>query len=371
MIRVLQIVTDMRCGGLETMIMNYNRKIDRTKIQFDFLVHRQAKGDYEEEIKNLGGKIYRLPRLDPWSFWYRKQLDRFFKEHTEYQVVHCHLDCMAGIPLFYAKKHGVPVRIAHAHSSSQTKDFKYLAKLWFRREITKNATHLFACGEKAGNFMFRTNQYLILNNAIDCKKYMYTKERRKDMRKKIGISNDATVYGHVGRFDVPKNHTFLIDIFAEIKKRDKKAMLLLVGDGALRKKMEKKVKKLGLCKSVWFLGKREDVPMLLQAMDAFLFPSIYEGLPLSVIEAQAAGLPCFLSRNVPEECKKTELVQRISLKISAKEWAERICGQMKEKGRERKNTGEEIRKAGFDIERNAKWLQQFYLEEVKKAEGDG
>ena len=152
-IRILYVVTYMGRGGLETMLMNYYRQIDRNEVQFDFLVHRDFEADYDKEILKLGGKIYHLPRLNPWDYRYLKKLDEFFQQHKEYKIVHSHLDCMAGIPLKYAKKNGIPVRIAHAHSKSQDKDFKYPLKLWMKRMIPRYATKLFACGEEAGEWM--------------------------------------------------------------------------------------------------------------------------------------------------------------------------------------------------------------------------
>ena len=359
MIRILHIVTYMGRGGLETMIMNYYRNIDRTKVQFDFLVHRDFEADYDEEIQKLGGKIYRLPRLNPFSKEYLNRLRSFFNEHKEYEIVHSHLDCMSGIPLNIAKECGVPVRIAHAHSSSQTKDMKYLLKLFFKRNIAKTATDLFACGEKAGQWMFGTDRFHVLNNAIKTQEYIYNKETASRKRKELAIPEEVFVIGHVGRFAPPKNHTFLIDVYGEIKKQKPNAYLLLVGDGELKASIEGKVKNLELDNSVIFTGLRSDVNELLQAMDIFLFPSIYEGLPVSIVEAQAAGLPCFISDKVPSECKKTDLVQQLSLDMTVKEWADCI---LKVKTDKRRDMSEEIKQAGFDIVENVRWLENYYIE---------
>ena len=361
-IRVLHIVTHMNRGGLETMIMNYYRHIDRSRLQFDFLVHRSNMADYDEEILSMGGKIYRLSSLNPLDPRYLRSLDTFFAEHKEYRIVHCHLDCMAGIPLKYAKKHGVPVRIAHSHNSNQTKDAKYILKLFYKRNIVKYANRLFACGDDAGKWMFKTDEFTVLNNAIDAASYSYCAETARSVRAGFGIPVHALIVGHVGRLCPQKNHSFIIRIFAEILKKRSDAVLLLVGEGELRAETEKLAEELGARENVIFAGLRSDVPELLQAMDVFLFPSMYEGLPLSMVEAQAAGLPCLISDKVPIECKKTDLVQQISLEESPEVWANAVLSAA---DTQRKNTLEDIRRSGFDVRENAQWLQDFYFGVVK------
>lgn len=362
-IRILQVVTHMNRGGLETMIMNYYRRIDRSKVQFDFLVHRTEEAAYDAEILALGGKIYRLSPMNPLSRRYLSKLDSFFSDHQEYRIVHCHLDCMAGIPLKYAKKHGVPVRIAHSHNSSQTRDVKYPLKLFYKRNIPHYATDLFACGEDAGRWMFGTEKFTVLNNAIDASAYCCNAEVAGEIRRELGIASDALVVGHVGRFCPPKNHSFLIDVFSRVLKQRPGSVLVLVGGGELQHQAELQVRKLGIEKNVIFTGVRSDVPRLLQAMDVFQFPSIYEGLPVSIVEAQAAGLPCLISDKVPIECKKTDLVKQISLAESVDAWADAVLDAAKVP---RRNTLEEIRAAGFDIAENAKWLEEYYLSKQKE-----
>lgn len=359
-IRVLHVVTYMGRGGLETMIMNYYRHIDRSKVQFDFLVHRDFEADYDAEILSLGGKIYRLPRLNPISGNYLSELDKFFSMHKEYRIVHCHLDCMAGIPLKYARKHGVPVRIAHAHSTNQTKDSKYLLKLIYKCNICDNATSLFACSQAAGQWMFEKDDFCVMNNAIDSFQYVYDAEVRCSVRQELGLAKDDIVVGHVGRLMTPKNHEFLLRFFAVLPENSR---LLLVGDGELRQNLERQADELGIRSRVIFAGVRSDVNRLLQAMDVFAFPSLYEGLPVSIVEAQAAGLPCVISDKVPIECKKTELVQQIPLNAGAKVWADavlKLCNQP------RQNTQDQIIKAGFDIEEKASWLTDYYFSQYEK-----
>lgn len=363
-IRVLHVVTYMGRGGLETMIMNYYRNMDRSKVQFDFLTHRDERWDYDDEIEELGGKIYHLPRLNPFSPRYLNALDNFFKEHKEYKIVHCHQDCLSGIVLKYAKKNGVPITIAHSHSSNQNKDFKYLIKVIAKKSIVKYSDKLFACGKEAGDWMFKTSDFEILNNAIDTKRYIYNEKKSLKVKEKLNIT-DKFVIGHVGRFRCEKNHSFIIDIFNEVCKKDSNSVLLLVGDGPLEKEIKKKVNNLGLEDKVKFLGARDDVNDLMQGMDVFLLPSLYEGFPLTMIESQASGLDCIISDKVPKECIVTNNVKSISLEESPEYWANEI---IKSKNKKRKSLYNEIQGAKFDIKSNAIWLQEFYLKNIAKGD---
>lgn len=357
-IRVLHIVTTMNRGGLETMIMNYYRNIDRSKVQFDFLVHRNQESDYDQEILSLGGKIYRINHLNPFSFKYRKELKQFFKNHSEYKIVHCHLDCMSSIPLSYAKKAGIGVRIAHSHNSNQDKNLKYLLKLFYKRKISKVSTDLFACGDKAGKWMFGNSEFSVINNAINTKQFLFDVNLSNKMREKLNIK-DKFVIGHVGRFNEQKNHNFIIDIFKELTLINNNVILLLVGDGNLKNEIEKKVKDLGLSKYVIFYGKCDCINKIMQAFDIFLFPSLYEGLPVTMVEAQASGLKCFISNKVPRECIITDNVVILNLDDSSKNWAINI--NKYSNGYIRKNMLKSISDNGFDIEKRVKELEEFYI----------
>ena len=363
-IRVLQVVTHMNRGGLETMLMNYYRHIDRNKVQFDFLVHRNERADYDDEIESLGGKIYRLPRLVPWSISYRKKLELFFRTYPQYRIVHVHQDCLSSVILKVAQKCSIPVRIAHSHSSSQDKDYKYPIKLFYKQFIPKYATALFACGRIAGDWMFGGAPFEVLNNAINTQEYRYKDATARRIREQLAISKEAFVIGHVGRFSPPKNHAFIIDIFAEAVKKDPKAILMLVGDGDLRSDIEDKVKSLGLEDCVVFTGVCDNVNEMMQAMDVFVFPSLYEGLPVSMVEAQASGLPCIISEKVPSDCSIADLVQTISLTESPELWAKQILSA---KNTHHRDTYEEIMCSGFDITENAKWLEEYYLSKQKES----
>lgn len=363
MIRILHIVSYMQRGGLETLIMNCYRHIDREKMQFDFIVHRDFRSDYDDEIETLGGKIYRLPRLNPFSSSYKKALLDFFRTHTEYKIVHCHLDCMSALPLTAAKQCGVPVRIAHAHSSNQSRNWKYPLKRFFMRGIPKVATCFFACSEKAGQWMFPEQDVTVINNGIETTAFAFNSVVRAEMRSDLGIEQDL-VLGHIGRFMPEKNHTFLIDIFSEVHKRVPNTRLILMGTGPLEDQVKEKVSKLGLSDVVQFLGVRTDVHRILQAVDIFVLPSLYEGLGISAVEAQAAGAYCVLANNVPQVCKMTDNADFVSLAESPSRWADVILSKDVSY---RIDHSQEILAARYDIRATADWLQAFYYKEQEKA----
>ena len=356
-IRILQVVTYMGRGGLETMLMQYYRHIDRNLVQFDFLVHRPFRADYDDEIEALGGKIYRLPRLVPWRRSYKKALSNFFAAHPEYRIVHVHQDCLSGVILQAAQEHGVPVRIAHSHNSNQDFNWKYPIKRFYMRNIPTYATALLACGKAAGDWLFGGKAYQVLPNAIDLDSYRPEASCRRSMRKELGIAENAFVVGHVGRFHPVKNHAFLLRVFAKIKKQRSNACLLLVGDGYLRQKIQKNAAKMGLSDCVIFTGVRQDVPQLMQAMDVFILPSVAEGLPVTLVEAQAAGLPCVASTGVPRESGLTDLVRFLPLKAGFLAWSEQICQCQAVKA----DTHRLLEQAGYAIGKSAGKLQQYYL----------
>jgi glycosyltransferase involved in cell wall biosynthesis len=345
----------MNRGGLETMLMNYYRKLDRNKVQFDFLVHRKEAGDYEKEILELGGRIFRVPNLNPLSINYYRELNKFFKYH-KYKVVHCHLGCMSAFPLRIAKKYGVQIRIAHSHSKSQDMDWKYPIKLLSRYLIPRYTTHFFSCGEEAGKWVFRNRSFEIIKNAIDVEKFQYNIEEREEMRRKLQVE-DHVILGHVGRFSPAKNHAYLIDIFEAYSKKNPSAILWLIGEGNGKAAVQRTVKERGLEGKVTFWGSRTDVDCFYQSMDVFVFPSKYEGLPVTMVEAQTSGLPCIISDKVPKECIVTNLVQQVPLEGALKMWENAIDRAIKMK---RQNTAEQIKEAGFDVSENVLKLQELY-----------
>lgn len=353
--RILQVVTYMGRGGIETMLMNYYRHMDRTKIQFDFLVHREFRADFDDEIEALGGRIYRVPPMNPLKSSYRKALDAFFREHP-YEIVHCHLNYKSGVVLSAAKKAGVPVRIAHAHTAGMSAGFAKLARILMKPLIPKTATRFMACGKNAGNAIFGNRAYTLVPNALNAEPLRFCPERRLAMRRSLGLQEEYTI-AHVGRFSAEKNHSFLLDVFAEVLKTEPSAKLVLAGDGDLRPAMEEKAAG-GLPEgSVRFLGVRKDIPELLQAADVFVFPSRFEGLPVTMIEAQAAGLPCVKSDTITDECVVTELVTSLPID-DPKPWAQAILSL---KNVPRTDRLAEIQASGYDITAAAEKLTHFYL----------
>ena len=362
-IRVLQVVTYMGRGGLETMLMNYYRHIDRSKVQFDFLVHRDFEADYDREIERLGGRIFHVSRLVPWSRSYRAELMAFFRAHPEYKIVHVHQDCLSAVALQCAAECGVPVRIAHSHNSNQDKNLKYLIKRHYMKQIPTFATDFFSCGKAAGDWMFGGHSYQILANAIDTAQYRFAPETRRAVRQELRLE-DCCVLGHVGRFHPQKNHSFLLEVFSECLRLNPNARLLLVGGGEGRSEIEAKAKELGLQDKVIFTGVRSDVNRLMQAMDVFVFPSLYEGLPVTMVEAQAAGLPCVISDRVPAECIVTSgLVTSMGVDETAAQWAQHILSRA---GTRKTDHGQEIAAAGYDITAAANRLEQFYLQRAEE-----
>ncbi len=363
-IKVLQIVTTMNRGGLETMLMNYYRQIDKGKIQFDFLVHTPNVSDYDKEIESLGGHVYHISRLIPWSQSYKKELKVFFFNHPEYKVVHVHQDCLSSVALSVAKECEIPIRIAHSHNSNQDHNLKYLVKLHYMKSIPAYATDLFACGKDAGDWMFRGHLYQILNNAVNTKDYKYDKDLSYKIKSSLNLQ-DKIVYGHVGRFNEQKNHAYLIDIFNEILKKQSNAHLLLVGDGDLRSSIEEKIKSLKLEDHITLTGVRSDVNELLQAMDVFVFPSLYEGLPFVLVEAQSSGLPCLISNTIPQDCVLTNLIHYKDLNDSAESWANEAIELSHNTNREFQQS---IIEKGFDIQTEALKLQNFYLSKYEEVQ---
>ncbi len=369
-IHVLVLDTVMDRGGAEAMIMNYMRNIDRDVIQFDFLTNRDYRAAYEDEIESLGGKVYHMCPMYPGKFrQYKQEVREFLKEHPEYKIIHSNLEERSYFALKEAKKLGVPVRISHSHNRPLGFDLKLIVRYYFRFMLKFYNTHMFSCGVEAGDWLYgkkNRDKVIIMNNAIDAKQYTYDASKSLEMKTKLGIAGKKVI-GHVGRFFAQKNHSFLIDIFYEIHKKDKDTVLLLVGGGELndsmKNQMKQKVKNLGLSDCVQFLGVREDVQDIMQAFDLFLLPSLFEGLPVTMIEAQASGLPCVISDKVPIQCDITGNVKVVALEDAPEKWADVVLAYLEEF--ERKDTFNKICEAGFDIKENAKWLEEFYVKALK------
>ena len=356
MIRILQCVNNMHRAGLETMLMNYYRHIDRTQIQFDFLTHRAERADYDDEIERLGGRVYYAPRLYPQNYAaYFSFMKDFFHKHPEYQIVHSHIDTMSFLPLLAAKRAGVPIRIAHSHSTSIDRDFKYPLKQLFRKGMRFVANENCACGMQAGKFLFGSQGFTLIPNAIEAERYRFNPEKRVEMRSSLQVE-DRLVVGHVGRFCYPKNHMFLLEIFAEILKRREDSVLLLAGSGENEQAVRERAELLGLTPYVYFLGSRSDVDVLYQAMDVFVMPSLFEGVPMTGIEAQFAQLPCVFSDRVPEEVRFTELSSFVPLRETPGVWAERVLGSLRED-----RGAMDVSSVHYDIRNASSILMNYYL----------
>lgn len=362
-IRVAHIIGKWLGGGVESVVMNYYRHIDRSKIQFDFLCDEDSTNIPYEEIEQLGGRVILIPPYQK-VFKYQKELIRIFKENN-YKIVHSHINTLSVFPLRAAKKAGVKVRIAHSHSTTNKKEWKKnLLKQVLRPFSKVYATNYMCCSELAGRWLFgdkayNSGQVYLLNNAIDLDKFKYNEKLRKEKRKELGISGNTLVIGHIGRFVAQKNHTFLIDIFNEVHKKNPNSLLLLVGQGPLKEEIENKVKELELDDSVRFLGQRNDANELYQAFDVFCLPSLYEGLPVVGVEAQASGLLCILSNAMTKETKVLDITKFISLNNTPEEWADSILDDVKRY--KRIDTSKEMTSKNFNIKEEAKKLEKYYL----------
>ena len=368
-VRILQVIGSMNRGGAETMIMNLYRKIDRTKIQFDFVENNSEEAAFDEEIRFLGGKIYRCPHYNGRNhFQYKEWWNDFFEKHMgEYQIVHGHLGSTAAIYLKIAKKYGL-YTIAHSHSSGTDHSLKAILYQMLSYNTRNVADYFFACSKVAGKDRFgkkivEKNNFTILKNAVDTSIFDYDLETRKVVREELNYLDKQLVIGHIGRFTSEKNHKFLLEVFKAIIDLNEDAQLLLIGDGPLREEIERRAKALDIQDKVRFVGIRSDVNQLLQAMDVFVFPSLYEGLPVTLVEAQTSGLPGVISDKVPQESIITKgLITVESLENDAKIWAMHILSRINS---ERMGHVEEIKKNGYDITETARWLGGFYLERCK------
>lgn len=364
MIRVAQIIGKWHGGGVEAVVMNYYRHVDRSKVQFDFFCDSDSTCIPYEEINKLGGRVIIIPPYQK-IFRYLNELKKLFK-NNEYKIVHSHISTLSVFPLYAAKKAGVPVRIAHSHSTSNKKEWKKnILKNLLRPFSKKYATDYFCCSELAGRYLFGNRCYddgkvFLLKNAIDVNRFQFNSDIRNLKRKELEINEDTLIIGHVGRFVTQKNHSFLIEIFSELLKIHSNSKLLLVGKGPLFDEINRKVDRLNLSDKVIFLGQRADVNELYQAFDAVILPSLYEGLVVVLVEAQCAGLPCLSSTEISNETQITENLKLISLKEPASEWAKEILKLYT--NHKRCQTLNKLNLSGYNINIEAIKLEKFYLE---------
>ena len=362
-VRVAHIIGKWLGGGVEAVVMNYYRNIDRSKIQFDFICDNDSTNIPYKEIDELGGRVILIPPYQK-PFKYHKELKKVLKDN-HYKIVHSHINTMSIFPLFAAKCACVPVRIAHSHSTTNKKEWKKnLVKLVLRPFAKVFATDYVACTKHAGKWMFgKKENVFILNNAIDLDKFKYNEKVRKEKRKELKIDNDTLVIGHAGRFVAQKNHDYIIDIFNEVHKENKNSVLVLVGQGPLMDSIKNKVKSLNIDDSVIFLGQRDDIDELYQAFDIFLFPSLYEGLGMVLVEAQVSGLRSYASTEVPKIAKVTENVDFLDLDCAPEIWATLILNQDNEN--KRRSYIDEISSKGYNIKIENKKLEDYYLRKMR------
>lgn len=369
MTRVLHVTPWMRRGGgIENMLMNIYRQIDRSQVQFDFLLDREYEGDFCDEIRALGGRVFFVSPRRKGLAKNKKELRLFFAQHREYRIVHQHVSSLSYItPLAMAKQAGVPVRIVHSHNTSQSGFMHRLLHRVNQLRITGVATDYFACSQAAAEWLYPRSilgrhQSVLVNNAIDADRFRYRAETRNLLRDSLGIQSDEILLGHVGSFANQKNHALLVEIFAAYLASGANAKLLLVGEGPLLEQVKARVKELGLEERVIFAGIRKDVHDLMQAMDIFVMPSLHEGLPLTVVEAQAAGLPCVLSTAITKEVALLDTVQWRSLTDSLDQWVGAL--RAAPGAQDRQDTFDIISAKGYEAKSAAQRLAQFYQSKV-------
>ncbi len=363
-IKVLVVVCQMNRGGLECRMMDILRFIDRAEISIDFFTYRESKGYFDDEIESLGSKIfYNKPLNVRNMISYSGYFADFLKNHPEYKIVHAHQNAWCSVFCKGAQKAGVPVRIAHSRTSLDSLSLGNLVKNIIKLSTPKYATHYFAVSDRAGRWLFGNRNFnkgkvQIWPNAIDTHPFRYSEEKYKHMRELFNVS-DKQVVMHVGNFTPAKNHIFLVELFYEYHKMNNKSILVLAGKGE-REYVENKIQELGIKDNVMFLGGRDDIQDVLQAADVFVFPSLFEGFPGAVLEAQAAGLPCVISDKITKEVCILDNVRQIPLEIS--EWCEAIDKALKEP---RKDAISQIEASGYDIRTLVVKLSDFYRNVAK------
>ena len=372
--RVLHSVSNMARAGIETMLMNYYREIDRDQLQFDFLANKPDPGEYDDEIRALGGRIFTSPGLNPLRFpAYKRFVAGLLRDDPDIRIVHAHNEAMGYYALQSAQEAGVRVRIAHAHNTRIIRDYKYPLKMVCKALLPGAATDYWSCGRDAGIYYFGKQRWeaagFILHNAIDVRRFAFQPETRRGLRQRYGLS-DCFVIGHVGRFNVQKNHGRLLEIFAEVVRGAPEARLALVGVGELQQAVRDKARAMGLQDRVLFLGQMANVHEWYQAMDCFVLPSLFEGLPVVGVEAQAAGLPCFFSDRVTDEILLSPSAERVPLQAGNDAWARAVLAARGEKT-DRESGADLVRRAGYDIRVEARKLQALYLDMAARAGASG
>lgn len=366
MIRILHMIAALEMGGSQALVMNLYRNIDRQRIQFDFVLDHPERDDYVAEVKALGGRIFTMPSFHGNVPEIRRAWDEFFTQYPEYRVLHSHVRSYASIYLPIAEKHGVKT-IIHSHSTSNGSGLSSLVKAALQYPLRYQADVLMSCTREAGIWLYgkkacQGDRFFLLPNAVDVNKFRYHESTRREYRQSMGLDGKLVI-GHVGRFHEAKNHDFLLESVAALQAFRPDAVLLLVGDGELRTEIERKIEELGLRGRVILTGNRGDVSELMQAMDLLAFPSKWEGLPVTIVEAQAAGLPCLISDRITHDVDLSSLVRRLPID-SPERWAEAMAHPAP-----RQDVCQRITDAGFEIGESVKRLSELY--EKLYADGGG
>ncbi len=367
-IRILHVFGTTNLGGAESRVMDLYREIDRTKVQFDFVTHTRRDGHFDQEIRRMGGRIFHVPPFRVYNILsYRRAFRQLFEEHPEFRMVHGHMTSTASIYLPAAKKAGIQTTVAHARSAGVDKGIKGYVTRLLRKTLYRKADILFACSKLAGQAVFgkkawESGRVKFVPNAVNASRYRYEEALREQVRKELGLEN-KWVIGHVGSFRYAKNHEYLLRVFEAVKKLSEREnspeepVLLLLGDGELMETVKLQANQMGLAESVLFLGNRDDVWKYYQAMDFVVFPSRYEGMPGTIVEAQVSGLKCLISDRISEDTIFTELVKQKSIDIAPEKWAQDVW---KERRYDRRDSYEQAVEAGFDVKGQARRMLKFY-----------
>lgn len=360
--KVLQVTSKLFRGGAESFIMNVYRTMDPSAVQFDFLVFRSDREYYEDEIEDRGGNVYHVPIMEGANLLRRRQmLDAFFDEHHGYTAVHGHMAALGRDYLSSAARHGIGCRLSHSHVADFERTPRNIVKQAFQRGFGEYATHRLACSNAAGEFMYPGHSFEVVKNGIDVNCFAFDSERRNAFRRRFGFRDTDKVIGHVGRFELVKNHSFLIDSFALLSSIDPSCALVLAGDGSLRRDIEKKAESMGLADRIRFLGLIDDMPSFYDGVDCFVMPSLSEGMPFSAIEAQCSGLPCVLSDGISTEVAITDLVRYQSLQSDAEAWATAIRDALANRWVRRDAYAKRVSDAGFSVVETAARLLELYV----------
>ena len=361
-------------GGISAFMMNYYRHIDRKKFQIDFVVHGFEEGIHDSEILGMGGRIYHIPVKSKDLLGNLGALYKIFRTRR-YRIVHAHMDAMNIVVLWMAKICGIPVRISHSHNTEhllKKGTLHYWISEQAKKRIRRYATQLCACSDLAGEWLYgKSGDYKVIKNAIPIEKYAYSEKLRDEVRSAYQIRDDEIVLGNVGRFHEQKNHAFLIEVFRALKRQDSYGNLLklmLIGDGSLQDEIKEQVKAYGMESDVLFLGNQDEPGKFYSAMDIYMMPSLFEGLGIAVVEAQANGLRCFLSSNIPREVDCTDRIE--FLELDCGKWTEAVSrmielGDYRRTAESTAKSFEQVRAHGYDIRQAARELEEYYYETMR------